>query len=579
MASTFYVGRVLSCGAVLLIALLCFQVAAAEDAEKKIVFYESFADDFDSRWIVSKSPVYEGPWKHSKGKDTDDYGLLVSEPAKKYAIAAELPEPVDPKKDTIVLQYDVRLQNGLECGGAYLKFLMPQEAGWTPSQFKDDSPYSVMFGPDKCGSTDKVHFIFRHKNPVTGKHVEHHLKNPPALPAANKLSHVYTAVIYPNNTVRVLIDGEVKTTADLLSADDFDPPVQPPKTIDDPEDKKPSTWDDRKKIADPDQKKPEDWDETAPKEIPDEEATKPEGWLDDEPLEVDDPEAEKPSDWDEEEDGEWEAPKVPNPKCSEGPGCGEWRRPMKKNPAYKGKWSPLLIDNPAYQGVWAPRKIDNPEYFETERPDLETVAAVGIEIWTMQDGILFDNILVTHDEGAAAEYRETTWKPKHAVEGAADEAARAKEEETKRAALPESTLQEKFFDKLEDIVDRITERPLLAPYRAQLQDVVEKAKDYPAATFSILTGLFFLFVALIYSLIPGKRRAPRKVSVGQAKKEDISTPDDPVAPASVDPVAAVAADARAQVEEAKDESGAGTVEEEVADDDLEKPRRRTRRDT
>lgn len=140
------------------------------------------------------------------------------------------------------------------------------------------------------------------------------------------------------------------------------------------------------------------------------------GWLDDEPDEVDDPEATKPEDWDDEEDGEWEPPKITNPKCEEAPGCGEWKRPTKKNPAYKGKWRAAMIDNPAYQGIWAPKQIPNPEYFELEKPNLEAVAAIGIEIWTMQDGILFDNILVAHDEGVAEEFRKTTWEPKHTIE-------------------------------------------------------------------------------------------------------------------------------------------------------------------
>jgi len=131
-----------------------------------------------------------------------------------------------------------------------------------------------MFGPDKCGSTNKVHFIFRHKNPTSGKYVEHHLKNPPT-PVNDKLSHVYSAVIYPNNTLKLLIDGEEKKTADLLSSD-FEPTVIPPETIPDPEDKKPEDWDDRAKIPDPEASKPDDWDEEAPREIEDLEAEKPE---------------------------------------------------------------------------------------------------------------------------------------------------------------------------------------------------------------------------------------------------------------------------------------------------------------
>lgn len=97
-----------------------------------------------------------------------------------------------------------------------------------------------MFGPDKCGTTNKVHFIFRHKNPKTGLYVEHHLKNPPVI-INDKLSHVYTAIVYANNSVSILIDGKVKAAADLISAD-FEPPILPPETIPDPDDKKPEDW-------------------------------------------------------------------------------------------------------------------------------------------------------------------------------------------------------------------------------------------------------------------------------------------------------------------------------------------------
>jgi calnexin len=62
------------------------------------------------------------------------------------------------------------------------------------------------------------------------------------------------------------------------------------------------------------------------------------------------------------------------------------------------------------------RKIDNPDYYELEKANVEPIAAIGIEIWTMQNGILFDNILVTYDEAETAAYRETTWKPKFVAE-------------------------------------------------------------------------------------------------------------------------------------------------------------------
>ncbi len=139
-------------------------------------------------------------------------------------------------------------------------------------------------------------------------------------------------------------------------------------------------------------------------------------WLDDELYEVDDLDAVKPEDWDDEEDGEWEPPKIINPKWEEAPGCCELAHLTKKNPAYKGKWKALMIDNPAYHGVWAPKQIPNLEFFVLEKPNLEPIIAIGIVIWTMQGGILFDNILVTRNEGVASEHRDTTWKPKFHME-------------------------------------------------------------------------------------------------------------------------------------------------------------------
>ena len=64
-----------------------------------------------------------GVWKHEKSEGHEDFGLLVSEVARKYAIVRELSEAIDPKDGLLVLQYEVHLQNGMECGGAYLKYL------------------------------------------------------------------------------------------------------------------------------------------------------------------------------------------------------------------------------------------------------------------------------------------------------------------------------------------------------------------------------------------------------------------------------------------------------------------------
>ncbi|KAI4343533.1 hypothetical protein L6164_010871 [Bauhinia variegata] len=483
----------------LLVACSSFQLLRASEDADDAIFYESFDETFEGRWIASEKDDYKGVWKHDKSEGHDDYGLLVSEKAKKYAIVKELDEPVSLKDGTVVLQFETRLQNGLECGGAYLKYLRPQEAGWKPKEFDNESPYSIMFGPDKCGATNKVHFIFKHKNPKSGEYVEHHLKFPPSVPS-DKLSHVYTAILKPDNELRILIDGEEKKKANFLSSEDFEPPLIPPQTIPDPDDKKPEDWDERAKIPDLNAVKPDDWDEDAPMEIEDEEAEKPEGWLDDEPEEIDDPEATKPEDWDDEEDGEWEAPKIDNPKCEAGPGCGEWKRPMKRNPAYKGKWHAPLIDNPNYKGIWKPREIPNPDYFELERPDFEPIAAIGIEIWTMQDGILFDNILIANDDKIAESYRETTWKPKFTIE---KEKQKAEESESGSDGL--AGFQKKVFDLLYKIADI----PFLSAHKLKIYDLIEKGEKQPNLTIGILVSIVVVFFTIFIRIIFGGKKPAR----------------------------------------------------------------------
>ncbi|GMH16699.1 hypothetical protein Nepgr_018540 [Nepenthes gracilis] len=478
-----------------LLFLLCAQIQISSSDS---IFHEQFDETFEGRWVVSEKDDYKGIWKHAKSEGHEDYGLLVSEKARKYAIVKELDDPINLESKTVALQYEVRMQNGLECGGAYLKYLRPQQDGWSSKEFDNESPYTIMFGPDKCGSTNKVHFILKHKNPKSGEYVEHHLKYPPSVPS-DKLTHVYTAILTPDNRVRILIDGEEKKAANFFSAEDFDPAIIPPKTIPDPDDKKPEDWDEREKIPDPNAVKPDDWDEDAPMEIEDDDAEKPEGWLDDEPEEIDDPDATKPEDWDDEEDGEWEAPKVDNPKCEIAPGCGEWKRPMKRNPAYKGKWHPPLIDNPDYKGIWKPQDIPNPNYFELEIPDFEPIAAIGIEIWTMQDGVLFDNILIADDEKTAEMYQESMWKPKFKAE---KEKQKAEEAATAGHSGGVSGMQKRIFDLLYLIADI----PFLEAYRPKILELIEKAETQSNLTVGILISVVVVIFSVFFKIIFGGRK-------------------------------------------------------------------------
>jgi hypothetical protein len=53
-----------------------------------------------------------------------------------------------------------------------------------------------MFGPDVCGSTKRVHFIVNYKG-------QNHLIKREVRPETDIYTHLYTAVIFPNQTYEV----------------------------------------------------------------------------------------------------------------------------------------------------------------------------------------------------------------------------------------------------------------------------------------------------------------------------------------------------------------------------------------
>ncbi|XP_026883266.2 calmegin [Electrophorus electricus] len=397
----------------------------------EVFFSESFDDGSLSRWAKSKTmkedadediAKYDGRWEVEALKENrvpGDLGLVLKSRAKHHAIAALLNKPYVFEDRPLVVQYEVNFQDGIDCGGAYIK-LLSDSPSLDLEQFHDRTPYTIMFGPDKCGEDYKLHFIFRHKSPINGDFEEKHAKRPDTdlrKVYSDKKTHLYTLVLNPDNSYEMFIDQSSVSKGSLLT--DVVPPVNPPKEIDDPKDTKPEDWDERAKIPDPEAVKPDDWDEDAPAMVPDPTAMKPEGWLDDEPEFVPDPTAEKPEDWDEEMDGEWEPPQVSNPACQTAPGCGEWKTPVINNPKYKGKWKAPLIDNPNYQGVWSPRKIQNPDYFEDLEPyKMASFKAVGLELWSMTSDIYFDNFLITADKEVADRWAADSWGLKKLVASA-----------------------------------------------------------------------------------------------------------------------------------------------------------------
>ncbi|WVR08300.1 hypothetical protein IAU60_005349 [Kwoniella sp. DSM 27419] len=514
---------------------LLFAVAASADqtvfkpTHLKAPFVEQFNDAIaDSRWTISRAtkqtPVgdetfsYVGQWEVEEPEVypglSGDKGLVLKTKAAHHAISTLFPEPIDPKGKPLVVQYEVKLQKGLECGGAYIKLLTEGEQGEglrAGEDYTDKTPFTIMFGPDKCGSTNKVHFIFRHQNPITGEWEEKHLKNPPA-PKITKTTALYTLIVNPDQTFEILINDESVKTGSLL--EDFTPAVNPPKEINDPEDFKPETWVDLAEIDDVTATKPDDWDEAAPFMITDTEAVKPDDWLENEPEFIPDPEAEKPEEWDDEEDGDWVPPMVSNPKCEEAAGCGPWVQPKIKNPDYKGKWTIPKIPNPEYKGVWAPRKIANPAFFEDSHPsDFTKIAGIGIELWTMTEDILFDNIFVGHDAAQAKQFASETFHVKKPIEREA-----------------EGSLEDEDLDHPNTLTDKIRLKVYEFIHLAGF-DFMTAVRQMPE-TAAGLAAVAFTLLGMILALFGLIGSAPTKVKqTATVKKTTTTKAVVPVAPA------------------------------------------------
>lgn len=340
-------------------------------AAAEVFLKEQFNDEaWTDRWTISsewKSESDLGEWKHTTGKyyaDASDKGLQTGTDAKFYGISAKLDKPYNSSdgKD-IVVQYSVKHEQDIDCGGAYIK-LLPGGDDFDSKKFGGDSPYGIMFGPDICGSTKRTHVILHNE-----RLNENLLINKDIPCEKDKFSHLYTLVVRTDNTFEVFVDNKSVRNGKLEDAFSF----LEPEEIKDPAASKPEGWVDQKKIPDPADVKPAGYDDI--------------------PSEIPDPESEKPEDWDEEDDGEWEPPMIDNPD-------------------YKGPWSPKMVDNPDYKGPWVHPMIPNPDYVLDEKMHAVCPGGcshVGFELWQVKSGTIFDDIFVGDDLAEAQKFAEETF--------------------------------------------------------------------------------------------------------------------------------------------------------------------------
>jgi calnexin len=222
--------------------------------------FESFGDDdWKENWTVSLRPNYTGQWEVQTTLPPQSYPnekmIFMKSSNSYYGLSTQFASPLDPRGKTLIVQYEIRDQESLMCGGTYIKLF--GKDNFSPSTLCNETRYIIMFGPDKCGAHSKLHFIFRHRNPKTGEYEEKRLRDTP-IPKSGNLNHVYTLIVRPDNSYEIMIDTETAKEGSLLT--DFTPPVNLPKEIDDPNDVKPIDWADDETIPDPDARNPDDWD-------------------------------------------------------------------------------------------------------------------------------------------------------------------------------------------------------------------------------------------------------------------------------------------------------------------------------
>jgi len=357
---------------------------ALAQASAKVFFEETFDKDIGKRWTVSewKDADSTGKWVHTPGEwfvesaKKEAHGMQASEDMKFHSISAPLDKKASTTDGTLVVQFTVKHEKKdyAFCGGGYIK-LLPGKVD--AKQFGGDTPYSIMFGPDLCGyDVSRIHLIFEHNGENLLKTDEIKLD----YADKDEFTHLYTLVLEKDGSYEVFLDQDSKAQGNIVDGWDF-----PDKEIKDPEVSKPEDWVDTKKIPDP-------------------EAVKPDGY-DDIPAEIPDPEAEQPEDWDAEEDGEWEPPMIDNPD-------------------YKGEWKAPMIDNPDYKGPWEHPLIPNKDYAPETYAKYKDLTTVGFELWTVNGGSIFDNILVTDDKKYADKMAEKTWKKIKGEEGSGEKEAK-----------------------------------------------------------------------------------------------------------------------------------------------------------
>lgn len=88
-------------------------------------------------------------------------GLQTSQDARFYALSNKF-TPFSNKDKPLVIQFSVKHEQNIDCGGGYLKIF---DCKLDQKDMHGESPYEIMFGPDICGpGTKKVSRVVQAHN-------------------------------------------------------------------------------------------------------------------------------------------------------------------------------------------------------------------------------------------------------------------------------------------------------------------------------------------------------------------------------------------------------------------------------
>jgi len=106
-----------------------------------------------------------------------------------------------------------------------------------------------------------------------------------------------------------------------------------------------------------------------------------------------------------------------------------------------------MIPNPEYKGEWKAPEVPNPEYKEDETVGkYDDFSVVGIDIWQVKSGTIYEDILLTSSVSEAEKERNHILERMKKEKEAFDKAEEKKNEEAKKAA--EAPKKEEEMEKL-----------------------------------------------------------------------------------------------------------------------------------